>query len=154
MTCAPTSNGQAPGGGDPDAFSLDVTTTDATVQTAVLAQLPNDGAAATIELDIAGFQTGPAAADAGDRGGWFHVWVNVARNSIGTNFLIVGVIGPSGYTDIATAPWNTVAPPAGWNLIGLAIVGTSLVLNFNAAAGQTVQWRLRAHRSFAGGATP
>lgn len=154
--CELQSNGADTGGvgGDPDALSADVTTTDGAAQQVVLAQLPADGAAASVEFKISGSQTGPAAADAGDRGGWFHAWVQAARNSIGTNFLITGLIGPSGYTDILFVPWTTIGVPAGWAFIGVAIAGTSLVLNFNGAAGQTIAWRIRGHRSFAGGATP
>lgn len=148
-----TGNGESEGG-DPNALDVPITTTDATPQTVVLARHPVDGAAASVELDIRGAQTGPAAADRGDRGGWFKAWIQSSRSAGGTNFLITGLIGPTGYEDPAGVPWTTVGVPVGWAFIGIAIVGTDLVITFNGAAGQTIQWRLRGPRSFAGGATP
>lgn len=154
--CEFESNGDAsaPDEGGGGAFSEDAETTDGSAQQTVLAQLPVDGAGVKIELDVWAQQVGPLAADAGDRAGWFHCFILASRNSVGINFLFGVTIGPTGYTNVATLPWTAVAVPAGWNLIGVAVVGSSIVLNYNAAAGQTVEWRLRASRSFTGGATP
>lgn len=150
--CAPSSNGDS-GGGDPNELSFDRETTDAAAQQVTLARMPVDGSAATVELYIAGSQTGPAAGDRGDRGGWFKAWVSCARSSTGVGFLITGTIGPTGYTDLVAAPWTTPGIPIGWAFIGVAIAGNDLVLNFNGAAGQTIQWKIRGHRAFSGGAT-
>lgn len=151
-SCGPSAAlvGGAPvGGGFPSTLIAGpIVTTDATVQTAVIANFPVVGGGVYYRAVLRGQQTN------GQRGFRADFWCDASRNAIGTNGLQTGNIGPTGYTDAALAPWNTVGVPAGWAVNTLNIVGNQIQVQWNGAAGQTVEWWLVAERIFLSGATP
>lgn len=122
-------------------------TVDATVQTQNVAVLAAVGAAIKFHVSLQGVQ------DNGQRG-LVVEWIgNAARNAIGNGFGTPVAIGPTGFTDAAAVPWTTIGVPAGWAAV-VAFVGTTLQVQFNAAAGQNVNWQLdQLERYLLGGAT-
>jgi hypothetical protein len=157
MTCSPAF-GIADGGvvvfeGLPDPQLGDAlidtrTTTDATTQTLTIANLPIVGAGVYWYLSIRGQETN------GQRGARFNYWADASRNAVGTNGVVLGTVGPTGYTDVATPPWTTIAVPVGWGFTAINIVGNQTQFQFNGAVAQTVQWKTIVQRIFMSGATP
>ena len=151
-SCAPAVPlvGGAPAGGSgfTSELSFQVTTTDAGVQTVRIADLPAVGAGVYFRATLRGQQ------DNGQRGFRADFWCDASRNAIGTNGLQAGNIGPTGYTDAALAPWNTIGVPAGWNVATMVVVGNTINVQFNGAVGQTVAWWFVAERILLNGATP
>lgn len=142
--------GAAPGGSaQADLFGpFTVVTTDAAAQTLVMANLPAAGDGVYYYGHVRAQQTN------GQRGFRYNFWVDASRNAIGTNILTTGTIGPTGYVDVATPPWNTIGVPAGWGVVEANVVGNQIQVVFGGAAGQTVQWQLTFTRLLMNGATP
>lgn len=145
----PQINGLTAGGASSSQVGPDsLVTTDASVQTLVMANFPVVGARVYYYGEFAAEQNNS------NRGFRFNFWVDASRNAIGSNVLTTGTIGPTGFTDIATAPWNTIGVPAGWAFNPTNLVGNQLQIQFNAAAAQTVQWMWQLTRFLLWGATP
>lgn len=151
LCCAdPLDDGAPPSGASELAFdSGEIITTDASVVTVVLAQLPIDGAQAHVNLETI------AERSNGQAGAWSLNNATAARNVNGSNAAQHITILQS-YTDIVTPPWTTVAAgamPAGWAFVAPAVVGTTFQLQFNGAAGQTISWRVEGTLVLQRGAT-
>lgn len=149
--CEVLSLGRASDGGGADGwepFFGEVTTTDATPQVIVVANLPVVGAGVYYFGSARGQET------SGERGFRFNFWCDVSRNAIGTGGLNLGVVGPTGYTDAGLVPWSTIAVPVGWGWAHMNIVGDQVQNIFFGAAAQTVEWRWQIDRLLLAGATP
>lgn len=144
--------GTGSGSGD---FTVTRTTTDGAAQTVVIATLPIVGASAfwdgtmNARLVAGGGGTGTS-------GAWA---LNVTRadvNAIGVGAGPLIAVGPTFYTTAVAVPWTGAAAgmPVGWGYVAPAIVGIQLVIGFNGAAGQTIEWVFSGRRFLSGGATP
>lgn len=140
--------GFPPGFGNPwFIFYDEITTSDDGVETRDIVTLPGNGAG------MFGYGSVKAAQDNGENGMRFNFWIDFDRNSAGSNALITGTVGPTGFTDVALPPWNNVGVPAGWAFNALNLSGTILQAQFNGAAGQNVNWRIVYNICLVGGAT-
>lgn len=120
----------------------------AALQTIDVGQLPAAGAAVAFQIRL----TMTRLDLAGQMGSFFAPEGDGARNATGLGFATPIFIGPTGYTDAAAVPWTTLGLPAGWAM-GVAFAGAILQLQWNAAAGQTVESAGYAHSWYKGGAT-
>lgn len=121
----------------------------AAVQAVSLGTLPAAGAAVTFQVRL----TMTRQDAAGQMGAYFAPEGDGARNATGSGFVTAILIGPTGYTDAVAVPWTTIAGlPVGWGT-GVALVGANLQLQWNAAAGETVESAGYAESWYKGGAT-
>lgn len=152
--CAFASNGGDSGGaaaspGFDVLAPAPIVTTDATVETIIVANLNAPGDGVFYRLTVR------AQEDNGERAMRANFWVDASRNVAGTNGLTSGNIGPNGYTDVPPSmPWTTIGVPAGWNFNPLDIVGDQVRVQLQGPVGQTIQWRVVIERLLMWGATP
>lgn len=156
-TCSPVIDGAPSGGGViSDRLIITRTTTDGAAQTLVIGSLPVVGASIFWEGTL-NARLVAGGAGAGTAGAYVLNATRADRNAIGSGAFNVLGVGPTSYVDAALVPWSTVAfgaMPAGWAYAAPAVVANQLVIAFNGAAGQTIEWVFSAHRRLSGGATP
>jgi hypothetical protein len=111
-------------------------TTDGTAQTFNVGTLAAVGASILFDVVLMGTKTNAQE-------GLYARWMGqAARNATASGIGLILVAGPTGFTDPAAAPY-TAAPavPAGW-AANIALAGTIVQLQYNGAAGDTIDWRI------------
>lgn len=152
--CDVQQNGRTATSESSSTVSQTITTTDGAAQTFTIGNLPVIGASifwdGTMNARLVSGGGGAATS-----GAWALNVTRADRNAIGSGAGGLIAVGPTFYTTAVAVPWTGAAAgmPAGWVYAAPAIVGNALVIAFNGAAGQTIEWNFNGRRILSGGAT-